>query len=227
MTKDKVRDWDEKASKDNYKQCVIVFLITTYKILIDKGLVNKEVLTEKYINTYFNEKKGFTSRNLIEFVKDELKYASLCIFDCLGLYPIISYSVNDAVVNGDLRPDEFIDEHNQINPKWYKKGVAVLTENHIEGLFNDDEIQSITKLGCIKAFTNHITNDDVFEFFDDIERKLQDDDYVEFGKNNDANVLFYDDIDIIEDTDIDDDDYKALSNVNNKLSTTYRMIKIS
>ena len=52
-SRDKITDWDEKASKDNYKQCVIVFLITTYHILIDKGLVNKKVLTEEYINNYF------------------------------------------------------------------------------------------------------------------------------------------------------------------------------
>ena len=128
-----------------------MFLITTYKVLIDKGFVNKDALTEKCTNDYFKERRGFTARNLIEFIKD-LKYASICIFDCLGILPIISYSVNDATVNGDFKPDEFIDENNQINPKWYKKGVAVLTENHIEGLFNDGETQSITKTGCIKAF---------------------------------------------------------------------------
>ena len=169
-SRDKITNWDEKASKDNYKQCVIVFLITTYHILIEKGLVNKKVLTEEYINNYFKNKGGFNVNNLIEFIKD-LKYASICIFDCLGIVPIIAYSVNDAVINGDFKPNEFIDENNQMNPKWYKKGVGVLTENHIEGLFNDNEIQSITKNGSIKAFTNHITNDDDFEFFDDIERK--------------------------------------------------------
>jgi hypothetical protein len=35
---DKIKDWDEKAQIENYKQCVIVFLITTYKVLIDKKI---------------------------------------------------------------------------------------------------------------------------------------------------------------------------------------------
>ena len=173
-SRDKITNWGEKASKDNYKQCVIVFLITTYHVLIDRGLVNKEVLTKENINNYFKDKGGFNVNNLMGFIKD-LKYASICIFDCLGIVPIIAYSVNDAVINGDFKPNQFIDENNQMNPKWYKKGVGVLTENHIEGLFNDNEIQSITKNGSIKAFQNHITNDDDFEFFDDIKingRKL-------------------------------------------------------
>ena len=52
-----------------------------------------------------------------------------------------------------------------------------------------------------------------------------DDTYEELGKNNEVNVLLYEDIEVIESIDMDDDNYKALSKTNEKLSTTYRMIK--
>ena len=39
------------------------------------------------------------------------------------------------------------------------------------------------------------------------------------------NVLLYEDIEVIESGDMDDDNYKALSNTNEKLSTTYRMLR--
>jgi len=37
-----------------------------------------------------------------------------------------------------------------------------------------------------------------------------DDTYEELGKNNEANVLLYEDIEVIESIDMDDDNYKAL-----------------
>ena len=103
--------------------------------------------------------------------------------------------------------------------------MAVISENHIEGLFNKNLIQSATKNGYIKEFRKHITDEDTFAFFEDIERKLMDDTYEELGKNNVVNVLLYEDIEVIESIDMDDDNYKALSKTNEKLSTTYRMIK--
>ena len=129
-----------------------------------------------------------------------------------------------ALVHGDLNDDEFIDDHGKLNPSWYKKGLAVISENHIEGLFNKNIIQSTTKNGYIKEFTKHITDEDTFDFFEDIERKLMDDTYEELGKNNEANVLLYEDVEVIESVDMDDDNYKALSKTNEKLSTTYRML---
>ena len=55
--------------------------------------------------------------------------------------------------------------------------MAVLTENHIEGLCSPDLIQSATKNGHIKEFTKHITDDDTLDFFEDIERKLKEETY--------------------------------------------------
>ena len=48
---------------------------------------------------------------------------------------------------------------------------------------------------------------------------------MEIGKNNEANVLLYDDIQVIENIDVEDDNYKELSAIDNKLSITYRMIR--
>jgi len=220
-TQDKIVDFDEKMAKSEYKQCVIMFLITTYHVLIDKKLINKEVLSESYINEFFKDKGGFNVGNLIEFII-HLKYANICIFDCNGIVPIRSYSVNDANINGDLKEKDLYDDTNNVNPQWYKKGLAIITENHIEGLHNDNAIQSATKNGYIKEFTTHITDDDSFDFFEDIEKKLMDDTYNEVGKNNDATVLLYDDTHTIEEVDDDDETYKAIDST---LSTTYRMIK--
>ena len=50
-TTDKITDWNDKARQENYRQCVILFLITTYKVLIDKGLINREMLSETYIKS--------------------------------------------------------------------------------------------------------------------------------------------------------------------------------
>ena len=52
-----------------------------------------------------------------------------------------------------------------------------------------------------------------------------DDTYEVLGKSNEANVLFYEDVEVIESVDMDDDNYKALSRTNEKLSTTYRMLR--
>ena len=45
------------------------------------------------------------------------------------------------------------------------------------------------------------------------------------AKNNEANVLLYEYVEVTESADMDDDNYKALSNTNEKLSTTYRMLR--
>ena len=104
-------------------------------------------MSEAYINDFVKHK--FTVDNLIEFIK-HLKYANICIFDALGIVPIASYSVNDAVVNGDLKDKWFYDDNNNVNHQWYKKGLAVITGNHIEGLRNDNAIQSATKMDILK-----------------------------------------------------------------------------
>ena len=48
-TRDRISDCDVKFEEENYKQCLIIFLITTYKILIGRTLISKEVLSETYI----------------------------------------------------------------------------------------------------------------------------------------------------------------------------------
>ena len=188
--------------------------------MIDRKLVNQALLSEAYIKKYFGDK--WNINKLIDFVK-HLKYASISIFDALGIVEI--HETDNAFVHGDLNDAEFIDDQGKVNPSWYKKGLAVISENHIEGLFNKNLIQSATKNGYIKEFTKHITDEDTFDFFEDIERKFMDDTYEELGKNNAVNVLLYEDIEVIESIDMDDDNYKALSKTNETLSTTYRMIK--
>ncbi len=62
-TTDIMPKMDQKMKQENYKQCVIIFLITTYKILIDKKLINPEMLSEKYIRNHFND--NWTINNLV------------------------------------------------------------------------------------------------------------------------------------------------------------------
>jgi len=64
-----------------------------------------------------------------------------------------------------------LDDYGKARPSWYQKGLAVTSENRIEGLFNTILIQSATKSGYIKYFIKNITDDDTFDFFEDIERK--------------------------------------------------------
>jgi hypothetical protein len=80
------------------------------------------------------------------------------------------------------------------------------------------------KVFIITTLTTHIQDNDEFDFFDDIERKLMDENYNEPGKNNDANVLFYEDISIIETVDEESDNHEIVSRVGKKLNVTYRMI---
>ena len=49
---------------------------------------------------------------------------------------------------------------------------------------------------------------------------LTDDDYIECGKVNDANVLLYEGIQIKEEVDMDNDSYEALSDVENQSIST-------
>ena len=181
-------------------------------------------MSETRINDFFKLKGGFTINNLIEFVK-ELKYASITIFDPLGIIPIVEYSCNHHVINGNLKNQDFTDCDNKLNPSWYKKGLSIITENHIEGLFNDDAIQSATKNGYIKEFTTYLSNDDTFDYFEEIELKLRDPDYIEFGKNNDASVLYYPDDQVEEHIDPDDDNFTAYEQIDGSLSITYKMIQ--
>ena len=58
---------------------------------------------------------------LLEFVK-LLRYASICVFDALGIVVIASYSVDDAVVNGNTKDNDFTDDDSgNVCPQWYKK----------------------------------------------------------------------------------------------------------
>ena len=107
-TTDIMPKMDQKMKQENYKQCVIIFLITTYKILIDKKLINPEMLSEKYIRNHFND--NWTINNLVKFIK-KLKYASICIFDALGLVPIVQYNPNNAIVNGHFNDDYFLETY--------------------------------------------------------------------------------------------------------------------
>ena len=71
------------------------------------------------------------------------------------------------------------------------KGLAIITENNIDGLFNDKAIQSATKNGYIKEFTTHITDDDTFDFFEDIERKLIEPEYMEIGRKKMKQTYYF------------------------------------
>ena len=232
-TKDLIINWNDFAELECFKKCVIVFLISTYSILIEKKLIKNYILSEEYINQYFGS--TLTINKLIEFVK-HLKYASICIFDQLGICPIASYSANDPIINGDLCANDFGDPalyQEKIKRKWSTRGLAVIQEQHIEGLYNKDIAHSATITGKIKEFTTFIGNDDEFEFFQDPFKMLTDPSYFELNedgtsKKNDANVILYDDIDIADisqSINLDDNEQAKITMTSEKtMSITYQMI---
>jgi len=238
-TKDLIINWNDNAELENFKKCVIVFLITTYSILVDKKLIKDYILSEQYINQYFAG--TFNIPKLIAFIK-HLKYASICIFDPVGICPIASYSANEPIINGNLDAIEFRNSkggpdptiyQEKLNRKWYVKGMAVIQEQHIEGLYNKDITHSATITGKIKEFTTFIGNDDEFDFFQDPFKMLTDPSYFEINedgtlKNNNANVILYDDIDIADITnsiDLDDNEQAKITMTDEKtMSITYKMI---
>ena len=79
--------------------------------MIDIQLINKEVLSEQYIRNDFQDQ--WNIYKLIDFVK-HLKYASLCIFDDLGIVEI--HRSDNALVHVNLNDNEFIDDHDKVNP---------------------------------------------------------------------------------------------------------------
>jgi hypothetical protein len=87
------------------------------------------------------------------------------MFDALGIVPIASYSVDDSVVNDSLTDTAFVDKAGKVCPQWYKKGLAVISENHLEGLHSNERITSATVNGYIKEFTRHLHATDEFDFF--------------------------------------------------------------
>ena len=239
-TKDLIINWNDYAELENFKKCVIVFLITTYSILVDRRLIKDYILSEKYITQYFGG--VYNINKLIEFVK-HLKYASISIFDPLGICPIASYSANEPIINGDLDASEFSDgKFGAPNPstykeklvrKWNTKGLAVIQEQHIEGLYNKDITHSATIIGRIREFTTFIGNDDEFDFFQNPFKMLTDPSYKEINedgtsKNMDANVILYEDIDIADisqSINLDDNEEAKITMTDQKtMSITYKMI---
>ena len=59
--KDLVENYEEKEGK-----CLNIMLNTNYKTLVDRRMVSKRKLTDKYIDEYFGEKR--TIKRLLDFV---------------------------------------------------------------------------------------------------------------------------------------------------------------
>ena len=70
--------------------------------------------------TCFNSRSGLTINSLVDRVKD-LKYGSICIFDALGLAAIVSYSIDNSIVNGNLTDKEFVDDEGKRISNYYRK----------------------------------------------------------------------------------------------------------
>ena len=51
------------------------------------------------------------------------------------------------------------------------------------------------QFGIIKGFTTYLNDDDTFDYFEEVERKLREPDYMKLAKNE-ANVLYYEDIQV-------------------------------
>ena len=52
---DRIDEFDEQARIQNYKQCVVMFLITNYIKLVERKLINKRMLSEVCINDFFEK----------------------------------------------------------------------------------------------------------------------------------------------------------------------------
>ena len=69
--KDLVENYKEKEGK-----CLNILLQTNYKTLVDRRMVPKKKLTDKYIDEFFTQERNI--KRLLEFVK-ELKHASIYV----------------------------------------------------------------------------------------------------------------------------------------------------
>jgi len=83
--------WNKEAETLEYKQCVKFNLRCGFGKFIDK-LKNKDVLTDKYLDTFFINNGGFTIDNILLFVKNEFEnMASIYILDPTGHVIVGSY----------------------------------------------------------------------------------------------------------------------------------------
>ena len=99
--------WDEYATDDNFKKCVEINLIHQCHGLVEKGLINPNMLCHEYIKR-FMEKRGnvYTYKNIIEYVK-HIGHTSIYFFDQTCQHLIDKHIAKREHVSVDLGPNIF------------------------------------------------------------------------------------------------------------------------
>jgi hypothetical protein len=182
-----IEGWGKEHDEKHIRECVIIFLINNYHVLVDKGLIkDAKVLTADYIIKYFESRGGYTLLNLKEFVI-HLKYANLRLFNqsCnieLKQFQVISkYGIKNAILNDDF--------FTQSTPVFTTTGKGVLNciqgTPHLECVTEPNIYRSLyhrNDLPKMFNITQALTDaEDLYdyEFFDNPDNLILNDDYNE------------------------------------------------
>ena len=144
-----IEGFDEKISEN---RCAEIMLRVGYKSLVDKGLIPKEKLTRKYMDTYFwdeaDQKPKYTINRIKKFVAEDLEgYASLHVFDQIG--------------------KELIAKHEALNPHGASV-VALVGDHHIEQVTDPNVKRSVANGEKLTIFnTNRAFEEEQFELIND------------------------------------------------------------
>ena len=142
--KDLVENYQEKEGK-----CLNILLQTNYKTLVDRRMVAKKKLTDKYIDDFFAKERNI--KRLLEFVK-ELKYASIYIFDQIGKELIASHKAKT--------------EHGKATTT--VAAIALVGDHHVESVSDTNVKKSVANGDKLTIFnTSRCFEDEQFELFDD------------------------------------------------------------
>jgi len=192
--------WNKEAEKLEYKQCVKFNLRCGFGKFIDK-LKNKDVFTDKYLDTFFINNGGFTIENILLFVKNELEnMASIYILDPTGHVIVGSY------INSKTKITINIDGTEQLKRIENTATTAfILNGKHVDLITEPNIIKSLASGSIPNLFETNLNTDNLkHELFDHPEIiALQADfndvlgenkDYTENGKNTMADVVLLQDL---------------------------------
>jgi hypothetical protein len=148
-----IEGFDEKVNED---RCAEIMLRIGYKSLVSEGLIPKEKLTRKYMDTYFwneaEQKPKYTVNRIIDFVK-HLKYASVYIFDQIGKELIAEHKAYDEYKIVNLHTASV---------------VALVGNHHIEQVTDPNVKHSVANTETLTIFnTNRAFEEEQFEFIND------------------------------------------------------------
>ena len=192
--------WNKQAETLEYKQCVKFNLRCGFGKFIDQ-LKNKDVFTDKYLNTFFENNGGFTIENILLFVKLELENkASIYILDPTGHVIVGSYINSKTKITINIDGTETLKRVESSTTTAF-----ILNGNHVDLITEPNIIKSLSNGSIPNLFETNLNTDNLkHELFNRPEIiALQADfndvvgqnkDYTENGKNTTADVVLLQDL---------------------------------